>query len=294
MNEVLIIDIGGTKTNVSLVGAFDGGKPKILSTEIFKTSLSPKETIQKISSIYNNQGLKLDNISLSLPGRWDENGVLKESFYLCEWLDYPFIENLKNELKIKNIIWETDVICGGLGEYHAFVETLRATSLLYINLGTGVGASLIVNGKPFKSNSKLNLRLQKLVIPFQEELYSGVDLISGGSLLQNSHCESMEALFKGYKAADVEAIDIISRAQYQLAAWIINLFYLFGPDVIVLNGGLTNEWDVLAEGAIDIAHEELEDNVEILPSKLKDLAPIYGAYVNARPKSLLSTQEFVS
>ena len=280
MNEILVIDIGGTKTNVSLVGEFDSRNVKVLSSEIFHTPLKPQLAIQKISSIYNTQGLKLENMSLCLPGRWNENGVLKESFYLHEWLDYPFVDNLKNELKIKNCIWETDVICGALGEYNSLVETCHGMSLLYINLGTGIGAAFIKNGKPYKSNSKLTLRMQKLVIPFQEELYSGVDLISGGALLQNSHCESIEALFKSYKAADVEAIDVISRAQYQLAGWLINLFYLFAPDVIVLNGGLTNDWEVLAEGAIDIANEELLDEVKILPGKLKEMAPIYGAYSN--------------
>ena len=280
MNEVLVIDIGGTKTNVSLAGTYDSGKINILNTEIFQTCSNPEHEIQKISSIYKSHDLKLENISLSLPGRWNEKGILIESYFLNEWLKYPFIDKLKNLLQIKNCIWETDVICGALGEYNSLVETLHATSLLYINLGTGIGAAFIKDGKPYKSNSKLTLRMQKLVVPIQEELYSGVDLISGGSLLENSHCESIEALFKSYKNADVEAIDVISRAQYQLASWLINLFYLFAPDLIVLNGGLTYDWEVLAEGAIEITNEELEGQIKILSSKLKEMAPVYGAYIN--------------
>ena len=122
--------------------------------------------------------------------------------------------------------------------------------------------------------------MQKLVLPFQDELYSAVDLISGGSLQHTSGYESIETLFSDYKKGEVNAVDILMRAQVQLSAWIINLFYLFGPDVIVLNGGLTYDWDVLAEGAVDLAQEELGDEVQILPSKLKELAPVYGAYVN--------------
>ena len=297
MNEILVIDIGGTKTNVSLVGTFDLEKIKILSSEIFPTHSNPEHTIQKISSIYKNQELKLENISLSLPGKWSKDRVLQESYFLGEWLNFPFVSKLAEELKIKNYTWETDVICGALGEYNSLVETYHGMSLLYLNLGTGIGAALIKDGKPYKSNSKLTLRMQKLVLPFQDELYSAVDLISGGSLQEASGYESIEALYKDYKLAKIEALNIIAGAQTQLAAWIINLFYLFVPDVIVLNGGLTYDWEVLAQGAVDLAYEELEGEVKILPSKLEEQAPVYGAYMNflchLKSKSLLLIPGFL-
>ena len=276
MDEVLAIDIGGTKTNVSFVKTEDLDI-KVLNSEIFPTQKNPEIQIQKISSIYDLNSGSVDCLSLSLPGLWDANGVLQESFFLHEWLNYPFIAQLKDELRIKKCIWETDVICAALGEYHALDEY---DSMLYINLGTGIGAALIVDGKPYKMNSKLTLRMQKLVLPFQDELFSGVDLISGGLSTQLSGYPSIEALFNDYKLASVEALDFILKAQYQLAGWLINLFYLFSPDVIVLGGGLTNDWEVLAQGAIDIAYEELEGQVQILPSKLRENAPIFGAYIN--------------
>ena len=277
MSEILIIDVGGTKTNLSFVG-LNNSKVEIFSSDIFPTSSSPEQVIHKISDIYASKKKSINHMSLSLPGRWDENGILKESFFLHDWLEYPFIKNLANELQIKNYTWETDVICGALGEYHV-LET-RDKSMLYINLGTGIGAAFIKDGKPFKSKDKLTLRMQKLVIPFQDELYGGVDLISGGNLLRAANCQSIEELYKDYKSSKVEAINIISSSQNQLAAWLINLFYLFAPDLIVLNGGLTYDWEVLALGAVDIACEELEDQLQIIPSKLKEQAPIYGAYFN--------------
>ena len=294
MQEVIVIDIGGTKTNISFVNENEKSLIRVLSSETFKTLSNPEHTIQKIISVCDMKGFKSDYLSLSLPGKW-ENGILKESCFLKGWIDYPFITQLQNELKIKDVIWESDVICGALGEYNFGVETCRGMSLLYINLGTGIGAAFIKDGKPLRAcHGKPLLRLQKLVFSCDEEIYSGVDLISGGSLLENSHCESIEALFKNYKNADVEAIDLISRAQYQLAAWIINLFYLFAPDVIILNGGLTYDWEVLAGDAVDLTNEELKDQVKIIPSRLKEMAPIYGAYVNAKPKLLPLTQEYIS
>ena len=283
MDEVLIIDIGGTKTNVSFVTS-SNSEIKVLSSDTFPTSSSPDLQIQKILSLYLEKSKKLSQMSLSLPGLWDENGVLTENFNLKDWIGYPFIKNLVNALNIKDYTWETDVICGALGEYHFQTEK----SLLYINLGTGIGAAFIKDGKPFKSNSKPTIRMQKLLLPSEGELISAVDLMSGSSLLKDTPYNSVEKLYSEYKGGNVEAFEIISKAQLQLASWLINLFYLFAPDTIVLNGGLTYDWEVICEEAIDIANEELNDQVKIVPSKLKEMAPIYGAYLNyCREKSRL-------
>ena len=79
MNEVLVIDIGGTKTNISFVTSSDS-EIKILSSDIFTTNSNPDLQIQKISSLYSEKSNKILQMSLSLPGLWDKNGVLIESF----------------------------------------------------------------------------------------------------------------------------------------------------------------------------------------------------------------------
>lgn len=282
MTEALVIDVGGTKTNVSFVNQ-TGSEIKILSSDIFPTPLKSEEAINQIKSACEKNYKNPSLMSLSLPGVWNEKGILLESFFLSNWLEYPFIETLAKVLKIQNYLWETDVICAAIGEY-SVLEMSHSKSMLYINLGTGIGAALIKDGKPFKSSSALTLRMQKLILPFHNEFYSGVELISGGTLLETSQYDSIERLYKDHKIATVEAVDIISRAQVQLSAWIMNLFYLFAPDVIVLGGGLTYDWEVLAEGAVDIVNEELKNKLLILPSKLKEMAPIYGAYINLHSK----------
>ena len=274
--EVLVIDIGGTKTNVSFVTSANS-EIKILSSDIFPTHLNPEFQIQNIAKIYLEKSKKISQMSLSLPGLWNEKGTLCESLNLKNWIDYPFITNLANTLNIKDYRWETDVICGALGECYAHSDDM---SLLYLNLGTGIGGALIKDRKPFKSNSNLTLRIQKLLSPEQDKLSSAVDLLSGASIIKETQHNSPEKLFADYKKGDIEAFEIISRAQLQLASWLINLFYLFAPDLIVLNGGLTYDWEVLCEEGIDIANEELNNQIKILPSKLKEMAPIYGAYLN--------------
>ncbi len=275
MEEVFVIDIGGTKTNVSFVTS-SKSEISVLSSDIFPTHSNPELQIQKIVSLYSEKLKKLSSVSLSLPGLWDKNGILIESSNLKTWVSYPFIKTLTTALNIKDYTWESDVICGALGEYH--FQTKK--SLLYINLGTGIGAGFIKDGKPFKSNLNSTIRMQKLLFPEQDELISAVDLISGASIIKGTPYNSVEKLFTDYKKGGIKAFEIISKAQLQLASWLINLFYLFAPDVIVLNGGLTYDWEVICEKAIDIANEELKDKVKVLPNKLKEMAPIYGAYLN--------------
>lgn len=275
--EALVIDIGGTKTNISIITGSKETEIKILKTETIPTTSNPDHMIQRISSFYKGYGKRINDLSLSLPGKWTDSGILKESINLKTWIDFPFIELLKKELNIEICCFESDVICGAIGEHNA----LGGTDLLYINMGTGIGMSLIKDGKPFKSKKDLILRLHKMVLPYGDEIYSSTDLLSGASIIQDTNFNSCEELFKEYKTGtNIEVIDLISKAQTQLAAWLINLYYLFAPEIIVLNGGLANDFEVLCEGAIEIANEELEDAVEILPSKLKELAPIYGAFLN--------------
>lgn len=281
MNETLIIDIGGTKTNIAFVTS-SNNNVKILSSHIFSTNLKPSSQIEEILNHVSKMGHKAQSLSLSLPGAWNSNGVLLESNNLKSWIGYEFINNLKQALNIKNYTWETDVICGALGEYHYGSGNAQDQSLLYLNLGTGVGAALVNNGKPFKSKSHLTLRMQKLLLPVEDELDSATDLLSGNGLLKSMNYSSIEELYDLYKKGEPETYEIILKSQLQLSCWIINLFYLFAPDVIVLNGGLTYDWTVLCEEAIDIANEELNNQVKIVPSLLKEQAPIYGAYLNLR------------
>ena len=287
MNEVLVIDIGGTKINTALVVGSESGI-KIISSEKFLTPSNPEHAIQKIESfVSGNQNIS--SMSLSLPGLWDENGILRETYFLDAWLNYPFIKNLAMSLGIKHFVWESDVISAAMGEYYSLQKSQSPQIMLYINIGTGIGAALIREGKPYKSKSNLTLRMQKLVFPLEEEIYSAVDLICGGTLREISGYESIYALYDAYRLGDIEAIDIISKAQFQLGAWLINMFYLFAPDIVVIGGGLTNDWEILAEGAVDVASEELGDSVQIIPSTLNDLAPIYGAYLNLKSKGVYSS-----
>lgn len=279
MTELLAIDIGGSKTTVALLDQ-SGEEIQLISKNTFKTCLKPDHQIQTLLDTVNSLAKKSKFLTLSLPGVWDEKGALKESFNLPGWINYPFISMLVSGLQIEKVFWETDVICGALGDYYAFNKDENISSILYMNLGTGIGASYLKDGIPFKSNKKNTIRLQKLVVPIDDELHDAVDLISGNGLVKASNIESVETIFKNYRNGNVETVELISMAQTQLAACLINLFYIFSPEVIVLSGGLTNEWDVLAGGAIEIAKEELHEQVKILPSKLKDSAPIYGAGIN--------------
>src|SRR3989338_11095892 len=160
MNEVLGVDIGGTKTNVSLLDKNDENEEiKILNTEIFKTNKNPELQIQKIKEIgfSKNFNPKANKLSLSLPGKWDKEGVLKESYFLHEWLNYPFVKKTSDELGIKECIFETDVICGGLGEYHFGVGGVGGTPPLYFKLGGGIGGGFIKKKETYKDYLKTKI-----------------------------------------------------------------------------------------------------------------------------------------
>ncbi len=265
MDAVLVIDIGGTKTQIAVISTPNKtslleipNKIKVLYHHKFPTPKEPAKTIKLICDFSRSFNIRFKQMSLSLPGLWSDEGVLLESDFLSGWVGYPFINKLSNALKIKKYVWETDVICGGLGEY--YFNKKQCLSLLYINLGTGIGASFIRDGKPFKSTGGLTIRLQKLLLPNKNKFISATNLVCGGNLLK-------------YK-------NIPEGSYVQLACLLTNLYYLFAPEYIVLNGGLTDDWNILCSKACKLIYPEVRKKMKIIPSELKERAPIYGAYVN--------------
>lgn len=94
--STLVLDIGGTKTTISLVEK-DSKEVKLINSRTIKTKHNPSHAIQEINEAYRSFNSNAKNVSLSLPGKWDKDGYLTESLNLKDWIKFPFIETLKKK-----------------------------------------------------------------------------------------------------------------------------------------------------------------------------------------------------
>lgn len=142
---IIAVDTGGTKT---LVANFsEGGTPKQVIK--FPTPKNVDQYVQRVTDqihlITNNQ--PIDTISIALPG------VIHEGVAVwCQnlgWKNQPISQLFSKKFPNAKIIIANDANMAGLASMHRLPTIPRCG--LYINLGTGVGTSLILNGGLDKS-----------------------------------------------------------------------------------------------------------------------------------------------
>ncbi len=126
MRRILVIDVGGTNIKVGLAG-----KPRI------KIPSGKKMTAARMAAavLKSIRGWKYDAVSLGLPAAVKNGRPLHEPLNLSGgWMRFDYRKAFRKPVRIFN-----DAAMQALGAY-------RGGRMLFLGLGTGMGAALIVDG----------------------------------------------------------------------------------------------------------------------------------------------------
>ncbi|AEV29093.1 transcriptional regulator/sugar kinase [Sphaerochaeta pleomorpha str. Grapes] len=144
------IDIGGTKTSVSL-GSSDG---VILAKNMFATSNDPQEVIEEIC-IASIQVMKANKVSaggISCGGPLDaEQGLILSPPNLPSWDKIPICSILSSRLGIPFFL-ENDANACALAEWY-WGNGRGTQNMVFLTFGTGFGAGLILNGRLYRGTN---------------------------------------------------------------------------------------------------------------------------------------------
>jgi glucokinase len=153
------VDIGGTKTAVAL----STEPPAILRRIAFETNADQdprptlariKEAIREVISAQQLDLADLQAIGVSCGSPLDEiNGVIQSPPNLPAWRDVPIKNILEDEFKVKCFLGN-DANAGALAE-RAFGAARGTQNMVFLTMGTGIGAGLILNGQLYQGASKL-------------------------------------------------------------------------------------------------------------------------------------------
>jgi glucokinase len=151
------VDIGGTKTAIVLSSQV----PNILTRSVFETKpmLGPEFAIDKIVKCLREAlasadaaGRPLHAIGISCGGPLDPvAGIVQEPPNLPTWKDVPIKAILAREFGVKCYL-ENDANAGALAEW-SFGAGVGARNLVFLTMGTGLGAGLILDGQLFRGTS---------------------------------------------------------------------------------------------------------------------------------------------
>lgn len=263
------VDIGGTKTLVA-VFAENG---KLLKEVRFETSRNYDDFLTNLK--IHATPLEVSKAKLAcvaVPGLIDrEKGIVKGLGNL-PWKDKYIRHDVSEALGIKTVHIENDSKLAGLAEVRALGK--KYSRAYYITLSTGIGGTLLINGK------------------IADQVIDGevgkVPLMHRGKLVHWEEFASGRAFFNAYKkrADEVEDPKIWEEFSHYIGAGISMICAIYQVEAIIFGGGLGQHLEKyklhLKPYVSTYLHPTISHPQHLLKAKYGDESVIYGCYQYAK------------
>lgn len=276
------IDIGGTNIKIGLVK-----DNKVIKKGIFETKkdLDNQGFTNYLISLIKKfiKDYKIDKIGIGVAGYvFYEKGMLRTSPNLPKLKNLPLKDILERYWQVKTSVLN-DADAMAIGEY--FYHNKRYKNLITITLGTGVGSGIIVNNK-LLYNSEFG---HTILIPngylcscgkrgcVESYLGSYGILRIAQDFYKKIENLTPKRIYEMAKRGDNRALKTIEKYSFYLAIALSNLINIFNPEIIILNGGISNMGNLLLKSIKPILKENTFYPSKIKISNLKNLAGIIGA-----------------
>jgi len=232
------IEGGGTKFICAV-----GRRPDEIVDEIRFPTTTPQETLERVCSFFTPyvREARIKSIGLGSFGPVDVDPASPTYGYITttpkpNWANTNILGILQKELGVP-IAMDMDVAASAMGEFIWGANQSQDPSM-YLTVGTGIGGSYILNGKPLRG--LVSLEMGHVRIPHDEKLdsfkgscpYHGdcFEGLASGPAIQARFGKRGESLADGDPFWELEAGYIA----YAVANYILTL----PPKKIVLGGGV--------------------------------------------------------
>jgi glucokinase len=289
MNDPFILgfDIGGTKIGVVL-GSTEG---KIFTRRTFPTrterGFQPifEEMVGTAEEVMGRTRSPIAAVSVSVGGPLDVlAGVIKGPPNLPGWVDIPLKELLASRLRLPVYV-EHDGNAGALAEFY-FGAGRGFRNIIFITMGTGFGAGLILDGRLYRGTSDVAGEVGHIRVAEDGPLCYGKagsleGFGSGTGIARLAHM-----MYPGLWGADATAVDIheawhngsleahavFERAALHLGRGLAILADTLNPERIILGGlGIRAQQALIEPAKRVFAQEALAEArrvCEIVPAQI--------------------------
>jgi len=299
--NILGLDIGGTKTALVL-GSMRGG---ILWRTQFPThagrgfAIVFAEINQTIETALNSAGGNVVAISVSIGGPLDVlNGIIKSPPNLPGWTNIPLKKLLAERYSLPVYI-EHDGNAGALAEFY-FGAGRNFRNIIFITMGTGFGAGLILNGQLYRGASDCAGEIGHIRIaedgPWCYGKAGSLEGFGSGTgiakLAQTMYPKiwnesaTVIDIYNKHQAGLHEAREVFERAGFYLGRGLAILADTLNPERIILGGIGMRLGEALLAPAKRVFYEEAlpqaAEVCEIVPAQLGeaigDIASLCAAF----------------
>ncbi len=290
------IDYGGTNLKTGIFSA-DG---KIIKFEANKLSefTSQDNLLDNLinHSIDFTQGYEIEKGGLAIKGLVNtkegkvEDDIGAGSLLAGKNLRKAFGDALGVPFNLEN-----DARAYAWGEYK-FGAGKGSRAMVCMTLGTGLGCSLVADDKPYQGSDPLGGLLGGHISIDRNghecpcgnkgclELYCSATAFS--KIVQEEHSElasvenTLETFFDSIRNGNKSYLVTLNEFQENLSIGIVNVIHAYGPDMVVIGGGVMNSSDLILPKLIEKVHKRAwtfpRGKVQIKASLLGNKAAAMG------------------
>ena len=312
MSEKLFagIDIGATNIKYGLVDA--SGSVRFKSKTVTPESVPPDKLFEQVQYcgeqlliVADEEEGVVEHIGVGSPGTINiQTGVVEGTCpNLPGWPGFHLRDRLKDQLNLPVFV-DNDANCASLAEYR-FGAGIGFTDIICLTVGTGIGGTLIINGKMhrghdyaageighmlitcFKDNEIISEPLEKLVssksiiAAVEERLKDTMTPAFENQIGENLERLTIRRIFTAIKRGDKGALEVVQKSGELLGLALASLVNVFNPQVIILGGGVAEGGsdfvDIVRKTVLSSSLVAAIDSLQIIPAKLGNDAGFIGA-----------------
>jgi glucokinase len=266
---------------------------------IRRTSNSPEENLEQLCSIIEklmekarSQNQPIRGVAVAVPGVTSANEGKVIWAPSLGWRDVPLRDKLQQRFDLPIFI-ENDVNLAALGEL-AYGAGLKAQNLVCINIGTGIGAGIILGGELYRGHHQAAGEIGYLLPSVElfgkrydefgalEYYAAGLGMVRRAAQLldQNGIPHSsdvrLEEVFKEARSGKDWAQQVVQETADYVGLAIAAVCALLDPEVIVLGGAVAPFADLLIDPILGSLHGVIPNVPRLVPSPLGQYAAVKG------------------
>lgn len=287
--NILAFDIGGTTIKVDVYDE-TGMSLGLFSEQATQIDLAQGcnrilEQVLRIVSDYQEQ-VSLDGVAISTAGVVDSDSgkVIYAGYTIPDYAGTDFVTAIGERFQLPVSV-ENDVNCAALAETWKGAAT-ACKSAVMVTIGTGIGGSLIYEGKVIAGRAFTAGEVGYLPLgrkDWQTEA-SASSLVKRYQAASGLEHQTGKTFFAAVDKGDKLALGVLDQYLDALSQGLLVLSYTFNPEVLILGGGILARSDLLLKPLLDKLREKVEDERflpgEVVAASLGNEAGRLGAVAN--------------
>ncbi len=304
---VVGVDLGATKIAAGLVTP----ENEIVKKLYVETGVGqgPQAVVERIANCVEQlqaalpAQARMAAIGVCCPGPLDHaTGMVLDPPNMTGWVDVPLQKMLEARLGLPAPI-EHDAKTAALGEFY-FGAGRDSNDMIFIVVGTGVGAAIIINGQLYRGPTNSAGEVGHITVDMNgpacscgsngclEGFVAGPDLVDRFREAAEAQNVALPAEIEGVMVAELaaqgqpQALQVFEKAGQALGAGIAAMAHLFDISLYIIGGSVVKAGDLLLRPTREAvryrAFDSIGSRVTVVASPLGDEAAILGMAQVAR------------